>query len=75
MARGKGQIAVLLNVNQVCARLGVSRRTVYNWIKLGKLARQNTPGGQARFDEADLLRFTERDMGGRPRLADLSRVG
>lgn len=44
------------SVTDVCRLLNVSRRTVYNWIAKGKLARLDTPGGSPRFAKADLLR-------------------
>ena len=45
-----------LGIQGVCERLGVSRRTVYNWIAAGKLAYFRTPGGSVRVYEEDVLR-------------------
>ena len=40
----------------------VSRRTVYNWIALGKVRAWKTPGGGLRVDPAELLqRAAEKD--------------
>ena len=45
-----------LNVMQASARVGVSRRTIYNWLKAGKLAYARTPGGSIRIDASTLLK-------------------
>ena len=34
------------SIIQVCDKLGVSRRTVYNWINAGKVEYVRTPGGK-----------------------------
>lgn len=43
-----------LTINDVCEILGVSRRTVYNWMAKGQLKFVRTPGGSRRI-YADLL--------------------
>lgn len=50
----------LLSIRQVCERLGVSRRTLYNWMNDGKLTFVKTPGGSRRIYE-DLLVREARD--------------
>jgi excisionase family DNA binding protein len=47
----------LLTIQQASARVKVSRRTVHNWLRAGKLAHVRTPGGSVRI-YADAL-FTE----------------
>jgi excisionase family DNA binding protein len=34
-----------LNIEQAAVRFKVTRRTIYNWIRAGKLIRINTPLG------------------------------
>lgn len=44
----------LVTIQQACARTGVSRRTIYNWLYTGKLAWRRTAGGSIRIVEATL---------------------
>jgi len=45
----------VLTVTEVATRLKVSRRTVYNWLRDGKLTvALRTPGGMIRIAEEDL---------------------
>jgi excisionase family DNA binding protein len=45
----------VLTVTEVAARLKVSRRTVYNWLRDGKLTvALRTPGGMIRIAEDDI---------------------
>ncbi len=37
------------SIKQACARLDVSRRTIYNWIANGKVERIRTAGGSTRI--------------------------
>lgn len=45
-----------MNIKQACAFVGVSRRTIYNWVNAGKLPFRRTPGGSIRIQAADLLK-------------------
>ena len=38
-----------VSIKQACARLDVSRRTIYNWIASGKVERVRTAGGSVRI--------------------------
>ena len=42
----------LLTINEACLHIGVSRRTIYNWIKAGTLAAVLTPSGSKRISVA-----------------------
>lgn len=48
--------AQTVNVNQAAALVGVSRRTIYNWLRAGKLAFRRTAGGMVRIDPSSLYR-------------------
>jgi excisionase family DNA binding protein len=50
---------------EVAARVGVSPRTVSNWIRDGHLKAYRTPGGHSRIAEADLQAFLD-ERGIRP---------
>lgn len=45
-----------LCVDEAAAKAGVSRRTIYHWIKAGKLDYQRTAGGAIRIFEDTLWR-------------------
>lgn len=45
-----------LTVNAAAAEVGVSRRTVYNWMKAGKVTTKRTAGGNVRILAASLYR-------------------
>lgn len=45
-----------LNIAQACEVVGVSRRTIYNWIHLGKVEVVRTAGGALRIYADTLLR-------------------
>ena len=54
-----------LSIMKACETVGVSRRTIYNWISAGKVEYVRTAGGSIRI-------FTEtlwRDAAARPRAA------
>lgn len=38
-----------VSIQQACAVVGVSRRTIYNWLETGKLAYRRTAGGSVRI--------------------------
>lgn len=46
----------LLSINQAVAYVGVSRRTIYNWLAQGKLETVRTAGGALRIVRASLVR-------------------
>jgi predicted DNA-binding transcriptional regulator AlpA len=48
-----------VNMRQAMAKVGVSRRTIYNWIKAGKVERIYTAGGSPRIYVDTLLRETK----------------
>lgn len=45
-----------LTVNDAAARAGVSRRTIYLWIKAGKVPYRRTAGGGIRIEAESLFR-------------------
>ncbi len=45
-----------VSINQAADVAGVSRRTIYNWLKAGKLEYQRTAGGAVRIFTASLFR-------------------
>lgn len=47
------------NIAQACAMAGVSRRTIYYWMQLGKVEFVRTAGGQVRIYADTLLRRVE----------------
>ncbi len=49
-----------LSIVQACERVGVSRRTIYNWIASGKVEYVRTAGGSVRIFTDTLWRQPER---------------
>jgi excisionase family DNA binding protein len=45
-----------LSIQEACAEVGVSRRTIYNWLQAGKLDTQKTIGGSTRIRAGSLWR-------------------
>ena len=45
-----------ISIAQACASVGVSRRTIYNWIAAGKVEYVRTAGGAVRIFEDSLWR-------------------
>lgn len=45
----------LLNISQAAALAQVSRRTIYYWLKAGKLTYRRTAGGAVRIDATTLF--------------------
>jgi excisionase family DNA binding protein len=39
----------LLTIEEACARMKVSRRTIYNWLAAGKLQHRRTVSGKIRI--------------------------
>jgi len=50
----------LLTVGQVATLAGVSADTIRSWERKGMLNAQRTPGGQRRFDRAEIEKFVRR---------------
>lgn len=50
-----GDMPTLLSVKQAAEWLGVSRRSLYEWMKRGKIPYRMTPSGRRRFLPEDLL--------------------
>jgi excisionase family DNA binding protein len=48
-----------LSIVQACERVGVSRRTIYNWIASGKVEYVRTAGGSVRIFTDTLWRQPE----------------
>ena len=46
----------LLSIKEACKRIGVSRRTMHNWIAEGKVRYERTAGGHKRIVAASLTR-------------------
>ena len=51
----------MISINKAAELVGVSRRTIYNWLENGKLDYLRTAGGGVRIVEASLWRPAERD--------------
>lgn len=45
-----------ISITQACASVGVSRRTIYNWMAAGKVQYVRTAGGAVRIFEDTLWR-------------------
>ena len=54
----------IATVNQAAQRVGVSRRTIYNWMEAGKIATVKTAGGLTRV-YVDTLYQAEPERGPR----------
>ena len=50
-----------LSILQACQHVGVSRRTIYNWINSGKVEYVRTAGGSVRIFADSLWRKPEAD--------------
>jgi excisionase family DNA binding protein len=48
-----------ISIAQACASVGVSRRTIYNWMSAGKVQYVRTAGGAVRIYEDSLWRKPE----------------
>lgn len=58
-ARASEPAGELLSITQAAARVGVTRRTIYNWIAAGKLTTVRTTGGRPRIVADTLWRAPE----------------
>lgn len=52
-----GQKTEFLSTKEVQELLGVSRGTIYNYIKLGKLHQHNLSSGKVVFDREEVIKF------------------
>ncbi len=50
---------VLFNVVEVARIFGVTRQTIYDWIKYDRLNCSRTPGGRIRINRNSLLKICE----------------
>jgi excisionase family DNA binding protein len=50
-----------ISITQACASVGVSRRTIYNWMAAGKVQYVRTAGGAVRIFEDTLWRAPQAD--------------
>ena len=48
-----------ISITQACESVGVSRRTIYNWMAAGKVQYARTAGGAVRIFEDSLWRAPE----------------
>jgi excisionase family DNA binding protein len=48
-----------ISITQACESVGVSRRTIYNWMAAGKIQYVRTAGGAVRIFEDTLWRAPE----------------
>jgi putative resolvase len=46
----------MLSINEASKLLGVTKRTLRNWEKKGKISPYRTPGGHRRYDKEELLK-------------------
>jgi len=46
---------LLVTISQACRIAQVSRRTIYNWIKLGRVTVYRTAGGNVRLNPHELV--------------------
>ena len=53
-----------LSIMKACEVVGVSRRTIYNWISAGKVEYVRTAGGSIRIFADSLWRPSSDDQGG-----------
>ena len=52
-------IAMMLTTKQVAHRLGVTTRTIYEWVKAGRLKARKLGYRTLRFRLADIVKFEE----------------
>ena len=55
-----------LSIMKACALVGVSRRTIYNWMAGGKIEFVRTAGGSVRIFADSLWRSSEQATGRQP---------
>lgn len=56
-----------ISIRQACERVGVSRRTIYNWMASGKVEYVRTAGGAVRIFTDTLWRRPDAPAGHLPR--------
>ena len=52
---------IMLNIDEASKFLNVSKRTLRNWEKDGKIISYRTPGKHRRYEEKDLLKIIGKD--------------
>lgn len=52
-----------VNIDQAAEIAGVCRRTIYNWLKTGRVTFVRTPSGSIRIDPDTLFRTEQPDAG------------
>lgn len=62
-----------VSIPRACELVGVSRRTIYNWIAAGKIQYVRTAGGSVRIFADTLWREPQGDGSPNPELPQLSR--
>ena len=62
-----------VSIPRACELVGVSRRTIYNWIAAGKIQYVRTAGGSVRIFADTLWREPEADLDAHAELPQLSR--
>ena len=62
-----------LTIMKACEVVGVSRRTIYNWIAAGKIQYVRTAGGSVRIFADTLWREPEANLEAHAELPQLSR--
>ena len=62
-----------VSIPRACELVGVSRRTIYNWIAAGKIQYVRTAGGSVRIFADTLWREPEADLANHAELPQLSR--
>lgn len=61
-----------VSITKACELAGVSRRTIYNWLKTGKLDHCRTAGGSIRIFPTSLFRPAGARLAGAPAAASVS---
>jgi excisionase family DNA binding protein len=52
-----------ITIDQAREAVGVSRRTIYNWLNEGRIIARRTAGGGVRIQEASLWREWQQERG------------
>jgi excisionase family DNA binding protein len=52
----------MLNIEEAGKLLKVSKRSLRNWEKQGKIKSYRTPGGHRRYDEKELLKIIGKNV-------------
>ena len=63
-----------VSIPRACELVGVSRRTIYNWIAAGKIQYVRTAGGSVRIFADTLWREPEAPAAAEPQTTELPRL-